>query len=231
MCALEFYMSDIARFLRDISEPEWFEYLSSIAPVIISILALFISCWSNKNTEIVQKKIATSENRSFMRQTIIEVYSVLYNVSIKYYIDEGFVFIPNMACGVCSKLDEDHLKMVARKNKIKLLLMGDKSSEAKDLLIAIDRVYNAYVNLLLAIKIYVANGACILAYRKAVEVILLENPGVTECKIFLNPNLRSKFLKLTHNEMIERACREYEKVFTDEKNEACFKRYLDTLSV
>lgn len=233
-CSLEFYASEIVRFLKDISEPGVLDYIEAIAPVCISVLALIISCWGKSNTEAIQRKIATSEDRASKRAIILEAYSEYLNFETITYIEEGFFRIPNDVRRSWIDLTKKKIDMNISLNKVKLILMGDKSELSANLISSIRNVFLIYVDLHSAISEFMANGECDSRYKHAMDILHKKYGTNIEDHILLsNTDVRREFLSLSNCQKVKDIYdlkEKYLSAISDDSFDINFKKYFDMLS-
>lgn len=227
-----FYASEIIHAIRGLKEQGTFDTIvdlvGAFGPVIISGIALWISWRSSKNTEAIQKQIATAEERAHQRVVLLDAYSSICDFRVKYYVDEGLYKLPSVASNICFDLDNKLLEKTNNKNRVRLLLMGDNSDEAKQLLKAIDNAIDFYVKLTTQIKVYVANGDCQRKYNNAMLTIRSKNFDLTEEDVLKNPLLRQEFMQLTGDALIDQYVREFVESINDDNLDIHFKKYMNS---
>lgn len=79
-------MEEIAQELQKISEillqnqtPVWLTYLSSLGPLILTGISVFIACRQHKQNQNLQKQIANRDSANLLRQNVLEVYNAYFN--------------------------------------------------------------------------------------------------------------------------------------------------------
>lgn len=233
-CSLEFYASEIVGFLKDISEPGVLDYIEAIAPVCISILALIVSHWGKSNTEAIQKKIATSEDRASKRTILLEVYSEYLNFETITYIEEGFFRIPNDVRRSWVDLTKKKIDMNISLNKVKLILMGDKSELSANLISSIRNAFLIYIDLYDAISEFIDNGECDSRYKRAMDILHKKYGLDIEDHILLsNRDVRQEFLSLSNCQKVNDIYglkEKYLSAISDGSFDINFKKYFDALS-
>ena len=79
-------MEEIAQELQKISEillqnqtTVWLTYLSSLGPLILTGISVFIACRQHKQNQNLQKQIANRDFANLLRQNVLEVYNAYFN--------------------------------------------------------------------------------------------------------------------------------------------------------
>lgn len=79
-------MEEIVQELQKISEillqnqtPAWLTYLSSLGPLILTGISVFIACGQHKQNQNLQKQIANRDSSNLLRQNVLEVYNAYFN--------------------------------------------------------------------------------------------------------------------------------------------------------
>lgn len=79
-------MGEIVQELQEISEiilqnqnPVWLTYLSSLGPLILTGISVFIACRQHKQSQVLQKQIANRDSANLLRQNVLEVYNAYFN--------------------------------------------------------------------------------------------------------------------------------------------------------
>ncbi len=79
-------MEEIAQELQKILEillqnqpPVWLTYLSSLGPLILTGISVFIACRQHKQNQNLQKQIANRDSANLLRQNVLEVYNAYFN--------------------------------------------------------------------------------------------------------------------------------------------------------
>lgn len=79
-------MEEIVQELQKISEillqnqtPVWLTYLSSLGPLILTGISVFIACRQHKQNQNLQKQIANRDYANLLRQNVLEVYNDYFN--------------------------------------------------------------------------------------------------------------------------------------------------------
>ena len=82
-------MEEIVQELQKISEillqnqtPAWLTYLSSLGPLILTGISVFIACRQHKQNRNLQKQIANRDSSNLLRQNVLEVYNAYFNGSL-----------------------------------------------------------------------------------------------------------------------------------------------------
>lgn len=59
--------------------PVWLIYLSSLGPLILTGISVFIACKQHKQSQNLQKQIANRDSTILLRQNVLEIYNAYFN--------------------------------------------------------------------------------------------------------------------------------------------------------
>lgn len=237
MClSLDCYALEIIQVLKDISEPGYIDYIGAIAPALTSILALIISIQGKRNTDVIQKKIASSEERVFRRRLILELYDAFTNQKVAYYINEGVFLLLDESSKIstCIEFESQLLNLCRNKNKLKLITLKENSTEVQDLLNSVNNAFEIYCNFRNKLVGFLVNGGIKMQYLETVKKLeKIYNQKLSDMEIFSNQEKRLAYLAYMNKseavQDIRKLWNDYQQAVSDEKFDIFFKNYLDRL--
>lgn len=176
MCGdLGFYASELIHAIRGLKEQGTFDTIVDVVgafgPVIISGIALWISWRSSKNTEAIQRQIATAEKRSFKRQKLFEIYSSFLEINALFDIDKEHIYAPRWAKQLSQKSKGTRIKMAQARNQLNLLLLDETSADAVNLMKAVDAALDAYRKLDKTVRTYIYSSKYKIIIAKALSSV------------------------------------------------------------
>lgn len=232
---LDNYAPEIIKLLKEIAEPGCLEYFSAIAPVAISLLALLFSFLGKKNTDTIQKKIASSEDRAFQRKIIFDLYDAFSNQETIYCISEGLFLTPLASAKVATVFENHLLELYKNRNRLTLITLKDKSKETRDLINSIDNALQIYSKLRNKLIAFLVNGEQQSQYQRSLKKLASQYPNnFNENEIYSDPEKRSKFaLYMSESESVKdifKLQKDYVQATSSEKFDQQIKQLLDKLS-
>ncbi len=230
----EFYASEVLRFLEELATPGLVDWLGAIGPTLISCIALWLSWRGSKNTEAIQKQIATAEGRASLRKVLLEAHSTFFNHDIEFLFREGLIRIPGAANNLSLRIAERHLNMITALKRVELVTMGDNSDLRRNLLTSIRDALCIYGEFSTSVTNFVGFGECLRVYNDTILCLEKEyGKRLTPEEIIMNYEKMVKFMSYSHCDSIrkmEEICCRYERAVSDDNFNVHFQKYLDNLS-
>lgn len=241
MCGdISFYASELIHAIRGLKEQGTFDTIVDVVgafgPVIISGIALWISWRGSKNTEAIQKQIATSEERSKIRQLLLEAYSLFVDQELAYLLSRDLMMIrfPEFATLLKEKVDVKSTNMLAALNKVRLILSGNTTFIETKVLKALYDAYMVYEEFTNSVISFVDNGECLKVYNSAMLKLKKEyGDQLTQNVIFSDSEIQAKFINYSNSDTLKKIEETYKKYLVavnDENFDIHFQNYLKELS-
>lgn len=208
-------------------------YVATFGPLALSLISIVIALWANTNTGKILRQIATSEEKSFKRQQVFEIYSSFLEINALFDINKEHIYAPRWAKRLSQELKGTRIRMAQARNRLNLLLLGDTSNDAVNLMGAVDAALDAYRKLDKTVRTHIDSPE----YKKIKKEALSSVTNDSEENYFsqfqdvneINPlyfmNIKDKVL----DEIIGLK-KEYLGAIEDKHFNAYFKNYLNKLS-
>lgn len=232
---LDYYALEIIKLLKEISKPGYIEYISAITPSLISLLALFISWLGKKNTDAIQKKIASSEERAFRRKIIFDLYDTFMNQETVYCINESLFLSPLASTKVATAFENHLLELYKNRNRLALITLEDKSKESRDLINSTNRALKIYTSLRNKLIEFLVNGELKNQYEHSIKKLTeYYQNNFNENEIYSNQEKRSRFVQyMSESKTVKDILKlqeDYIQATSSENLDHQIKQFLDKLS-
>ena len=229
-------MEEIVQELRKISEvflqnqnPVWLSYLSSLGPLILTGISVFIAYKQHKQNQNLQKQIANRDSANLFRQNVLEVYNAYFNGLRVVYLAIGNIAnifstkqsLQQWTCELQKAYDTINFSY----NQAKL--MFDDAQLLRSLETSLKRFNDLYIR----VEQYYNSGLAFSAIEKAWSVIDYEY-GIKNSDygtLLKNITAMEEFLKLCdnrHTQDIRKLMEAFEASMEDENFDKYFKKYI-----
>lgn len=229
-------MEEIARELQQISEvllqdqtPVWLTYLSSLGPLILTGISVFIACRQHKQNQNLQKQIANRDSANLLRQNILDIYNAYVN-GLR-VIDQGIGNVSDVFASPWSlqqwtnELQKACETLSCSYNQAKLML-----NDAQ-LLQALKTSFNKFNVLYVCVNHYCNNGLLTATMNNAWAVVSPKYMINTGDYVTLSQNIPAmeEFRKMCDNrntQDIRKLMEEFKASMEDEIFDKHFKKYI-----
>lgn len=238
MCGdLGFYASELIHAIRGLKEQGTFDTIVDVVgafgPVIISGIALWISWRSSKNTDAIQRQIATAEKRSLLRQELVDTFTIFVDETTFDHFDKGYYRIPEVAFKELLENNAHRIHLQREKNKVRMLIGGESSVEAKELIFAVENAYEKYELFYYRLERFINSKDYRATIENAKLNIYTKYGQIPDTQIYWNKDIEELYNKLTDHESykeIAQLIKAYKESTNDENFDVYFQKYLNTLS-
>lgn len=229
-------MEEIVQELQKISEvflqnqnPVWLSYLSSLGPLILTGISVFIAYKQHKQNQNLQKQIANRDSANLFRQNVLEIYNAYFNGLRVVYLaigDVANIFSTKQSLQQWTyELQKAYETLSCSYNQAKL--MFDDAQLLQSLKNSFDRFNDLYNR----VNQYYNSGLAFSAIEKAWSVIDYEY-GIKNSDygtLLKNITAMEEFLKLCdnrHTQDIRKLMEAFESSMKDENFDKYFKKYI-----
>lgn len=229
-------MEEIVRELQKISEillqnqtPVWLTYLSSLGPLILTGISVFIACRQHKQNQNLQKQIANRDSANLLRQNVLEVYNAYFN-GLR-VVDQAVGNVVDVFASPQSlqqwtfELQKAHETMSCSYNQAKLMF------DDVQLLQALETSFNNFNDLYICVNQYYHSGLPIVVMNNAWAAVSLKYMINAGDYVTLSQNIQAmeEFWGLCDNRHIQdiRSLMKTFKVSVEDKTfDEHFKKYI-----
>ena len=229
-------MEEIVQELQKISEillqnqnPVWLTYLSSLGPLVLTGISVFIACRQHKQNQNLQKQIAIRDSANLLRQNVLEVYNAYFNGLRVIYQAIGNVAdifaSPQALQQWTFELQKAYETMSCSYNQAKLMFDDDQ------LLQALKTSFYKFNDLYGCVNNYYHSGLPFLAMNNAWAVVSPKYTINTGDYVTLSQKLPAmeelwKLCENRHTQDIRKFMEAFKSSMEDETFDKYFKKYI-----
>lgn len=229
-------MEEIMRELQKISEilqqnqtSVWITYLSSLGPLILTGISVFIAIKQHKQNQALQKQIANRDAANLLRQNVLDVYNVYFNglrVVEQYMLSGVIIFAFRSILQQWMKEFQEAYDALWRTfNQARLMLNDDQ------LLQALMRSFHRFSELYSYVNSYWQRGLLLNTMKDAWMVISSKYAIEVENYVTLSQNSSAmkelrELCDNEHTQEINRLMEAFKASMGDETFDKHFKEYI-----
>lgn len=222
-------LQKIAEILLQNQNPAWISYLSSLGPLVLTGISVFIACKQHKQNQDLQKQIANRDSANLLRQNVMEVYNAYFNglrvvEQAVGNVADVFTSPQSMQQWLC-EFQRTYEMLTCSYNQAKLMLNDDK------LLQVLNISFYKFSDLYNAVNAYYHSGVPLTTIINAWEIISLKYKINKSDYVALvqNPKIMKEFRELCDNRYtqdIKKLMEAFKMSLTYEKFDKHFKKYI-----
>lgn len=222
-------LQKIVEILLQNQNPVWLSYLSSIGPIFLTGISVFIACRQHKQNLDLQKQIANRDSINLLCQNILGVYNAYFGalrVVEQAVGNVAEVFSnPQSLCQWCNELQKAYEMLNCSYNQAKLMLDDEQMLQVLKISI------NKFSELYNAVNVYYHSGIPLKIIRDAWKDISSEYEIFIEDYITLamSHQAKKKFLEKCdniHTRHISDLMNEFKESLANKEFDEHFKKYI-----